>query len=706
MPAGEVIVKVRSLKKYFELKQGFLSFGKDVAVIKAVDDVNFDIRSGEILGLVGESGCGKTTAGRLLTRLEDPTEGFVFFLGRDIALLEGEDIKIFRRNIQMVFQDPYESLNPRTTVLQTIMEPLINHNIGDTLEERVEMVVRALDDAGLAPAKEYLARFPHELSGGQRQRVSIARALAIKPKVIVADEPVSMLDVSIRAGVLNLMLDLRDKYGIPYLFITHDIAVARYVSDRLAVMYLGRVVEIGETDTIIFEPKHPYTQALLSAVPVPDPEAKRGRIKIKGDVPSAANVPLGCRFRPRCPKAFKDCGWQGEDLVEWFESEGMMGADGVLGKDVEKVHPDGFVLGFDLREGGDTESVLKTLRGKAAELRPTTPMFQAVEAIDSIMGDRVIEVGCEAAALSGEELAEELFALLESVAKYKETDHPMHVVITDISRKGCEITITVSKSAQRNLESAATFVRSLARGTKEEALPELGKSKEITVDPASKLVIVPCADPSRAVSALRSAMPYEDEKHPMHGIVTEIRAEKGRCVVAVAETADEHVEVAEAFLKDLLRHHRKKNRPEFKGVKTIKGDPAAMHVVATCGDAKEAARKVAMDLAESLRTDFTSRERELGRLLMPVKVKGAKALVRVMGPEDNWEGMRAALEKYLKAEAAAGERWAKAVTGIAVRPAKGPKVAVAAKFITVKEPPTFDTGGGHEVACYLFRTDK
>ena len=236
MPAGsDVVIKVTNLKKYFELAGGFLSFAEPVYV-KAVDDVNFEIHEGGILGLVGESGCGTTTTGRLLTRLETPTGGSVFFLGRDIALLEPDNLKVFRRNIQMVFQDPYESLNPRTTVLQTIIEPLINHHIGKTYEERIELAVKALDDAGLAPAREYLNRFPHELSGGQRQRVSIARALVINPRVIVADEPVSMLDVSIRAGVLNLMLDLRDKYNIPYLFITHDIAVARYVSDRLGVM--------------------------------------------------------------------------------------------------------------------------------------------------------------------------------------------------------------------------------------------------------------------------------------------------------------------------------------------------------------------------------------------------------------------------------------------------------------------------------------
>ena len=703
MPAGEVIIKVRNLKKYFELKQGFLSLSKDVPVVKAVDDVGFDIRSGEILGLVGESGCGKTTTGRLLTRLEDPTDGFVFFLGRDIALLEGEDVKIFRRNIQMVFQDPYESLNPRTTVLQTIMEPLLNHNIGDTFEERVEMVVQALEDAGLAPAKEYLARFPHELSGGQRQRVAIARALVIKPKVIVADEPVSMLDVSIRAGVLNLMLDLRDKYGIPYLFITHDIAVARYVSDRLGVMYLGSIVELGETDKVIFEPKHPYTQALLSAVPVPDPEAKHGRIKIKGEIPSAANVPLGCRFRPRCPKAFRACGWQGEDLVEWLESQGAMKPDAAIGKDVEKVHPDGFVLGFHLREGARPDEILAYLRDRASQLRATVPMFEAVEAIDTVMGDRVVEIACGKATLTSEELAGELYALLESVARYREQDHPMHAIISDISRKGSTITITVSMSSRKNLEAAAAFVRRLARGAKRQDVPGIARAADITVDQPAKLVVVRCEDPQRVRSQLGAAIKYGDPKHPMHGIVTDIRAEAGRCVLEVAETAAENVEVAQAFMKDLVRHHRRKNRPEFKGVKGIVGDPGKRTVTVTCGGAKEPAKKVAMDIAGEVRSEFArDHSPDLGKAMMPVKVKGKKAIVRVMGPEENWRKLNAALQAYFKDRAAAGDRCAKAVAGVQQRPAKGPKVAVAVKFIAVKEPPKFDTGGGHEVACYLY----
>lgn len=612
MPAGEVVIKVRNLKKYFELKKGFFSFGGEVPMVKAVDDVNFDIRSGEILGLVGESGCGKTTTGRLLTRLEDPTGGFVFFLGRDIALLEGSDVKVFRRNIQMVFQDPYDSLNPRTTVLQTIMEPLINHNIGQTPEERIEMVVHALEDAGLAPAKEYLNRFPHELSGGQRQRVSIARALVIKPKVIIADEPVSMLDVSIRAGVLNLMLDLRDKYGIPYLFITHDIAVARYVSDRLAVMYLGRVVELAETDKVIFEPKHPYTQALLSAVPVPDPEAKHGRIKIKGEIPSAANVPLGCRFRPRCPKAFRDCGWQAEDLVEWLEAQGLMAAGGPMAKDVDKLHPDGFALGVHLKSDASPDAVVEFLRSKTSELKATEPMFQAIEAIDSVRGDKVLEISCAPAKLSAKELAEEIAELLESAVSYREIDHPMH------------------------------------------------------------------------------------------GIITDIKTQEDKVVVSVGGDGKGELETTEAFLKDFVKHYRRGVRPEFSGVKSVARSTQDRSIVMACAASKEPAATVAKDIANTVARDYP-RANDLGRFILPLKVKKNKVRVRVMGPEENWSSLQSSLRGFLEERARKGDRRAGAVSGMAVRPAKGPKHGAAVKFITVDEPPEYDTGGGHLVACYLFR---
>ncbi len=296
-----IVWEVKNLTKLFPIKAGFLSslLGKE-KFVHAVNDVNFNIYDREILGIVGESGCGKTTCGRLLVRLEKPTRGTMHFRGQETGGLKGRALKSFRRNVQMVFQDPYESLNPRLTVFATIAEPLVVHGIGDTIEERENLVSRALEYAELKPPEDFMYRYPHELSGGQRQRVAVARTLVLRPQFIVADEPVSMLDVSIRAGIMNLMLNLREEYGIPFMFISHDVSVTRYMSDRIGVMYLGGIVELADSEKVIKDPMHPYTEALLSAVPVPDPMAKHGRVKIKGELPSPIDLPKGCTFHPRC----------------------------------------------------------------------------------------------------------------------------------------------------------------------------------------------------------------------------------------------------------------------------------------------------------------------------------------------------------------------------------------------------------------------
>jgi oligopeptide/dipeptide ABC transporter ATP-binding protein len=297
-PSGEPLIRVENLTKHFPITSGVL-FSRQVGSVRAVEDVSFDIYPGETVGLVGESGCGKTTTGRLITRLIEPTSGKIWFGGRDVTKLRGRSLRPLRRQVQVMFQDPYSSLNPRKTVGQIISTPFQIHKTpGDTNRQVRDLMARV----GLNP--EHYNRYPHEFSGGQRQRIGVARALALRPKLIVCDEPVSALDVSIQAQILNLLQSLQDEFGLTYLFISHDLGVVRHLSDRVVVMYLGRVVEVAGADDLYDDPKHPYTAALLSAVPKGHGDASaRERIVLRGDVPSPSNPPSGCVFHPRCPKA-------------------------------------------------------------------------------------------------------------------------------------------------------------------------------------------------------------------------------------------------------------------------------------------------------------------------------------------------------------------------------------------------------------------
>ena len=305
MAQKEVLVRVENLKKHFPIRRGFL-IQRQVGAIKAVDGVSFDIYRGETLGLVGESGCGKTTTGRTLLQLYRPTSGSVHFEGEDLVDMKGEQLRRQRRKMQMIFQDPYASLNPRMTVGRIIREPLEVHDVG-SVKERQDRVHELLRLVGMNPY--FVNRYPHEFSGGQRQRIGVARALALNPSFIVCDEPISAFDVSIQAQVVNLLEDLQADLGLTYLFIAHDLSMVRHISTRVAVMYLGKIVELTDRDTLYSDPQHPYTEALLSAVPIPDPEVEeeRERVILEGEVPSPANPPVGCNFNTRCPKVMQVC---------------------------------------------------------------------------------------------------------------------------------------------------------------------------------------------------------------------------------------------------------------------------------------------------------------------------------------------------------------------------------------------------------------
>ncbi len=314
MTQNGVLVQVRNLKMHFPITQGIV-IQRKVGAIKAVDGISFDIRRGETLGLVGESGCGKSTTGRAILQLYRPTAGDVLFDGENLTKLKGEPLRRMRRRMQMIFQDPYASLNPRMTVGDIIGEPLLVHNLAGSKERR-ERVQELLRVVGLNPY--FVNRYPHEFSGGQRQRIGVARALAVNPEFIVCDEPISALDVSIQAQIINLLEDLQREFNLTYLFIAHDLSVVRHISDRVAVMYLGKIVELTTRTELYDNPLHPYTQALLSAVPIPDPvvEERRKRIILEGDVPSPANPPVGCNFCTRCPVVMDICKEQEPDFVD------------------------------------------------------------------------------------------------------------------------------------------------------------------------------------------------------------------------------------------------------------------------------------------------------------------------------------------------------------------------------------------------------
>jgi peptide/nickel transport system ATP-binding protein len=385
--SGDVLVSIRGLKTYYAIRGSFASriLGREAGHVRAVDDVTIDLRRGEVLGLVGESGSGKTTLGRTILGLVSATEGSVEFEGREITKMNERQLRALRREMQIVFQDPHASLNPAMTVQQLVEHPLQIHKIG-TRAERLNRVAETLSIVGLDPPEQFMEKYPSDLSGGQKQRVVIARAIILNPVLLVADEPVSMLDMSVRAKILELMLYLKRQLNLTYLYITHDLATAKFFCDRIAILYLGRIVEIGPSEAIYADPKHPYTRALLRAIPDPDPRRAVPRDLPPGEVPDAARPPLGCSFHPRCPLAFEVCGWESRDLrdlleVRWatqvqedYEAEqALMGDLAGLDEPATNVR----VKAGAGKTGADVVALLDTIRGE----NPDAPFWKGVRRI-------------------------------------------------------------------------------------------------------------------------------------------------------------------------------------------------------------------------------------------------------------------------------------------------------------------------------------
>lgn len=384
-------LSVEDLQVHFKVKKPFIRslISRDREVVHAVDGVSLRIGEGEILGLVGESGSGKTTLGRSIVRLIEPTRGHLILNGRDITHLSESKIRPLRRQMQIIFQDPYASLNPAMTLGQAIAHPLKIHGItkNKTHEEIRSIVLNAMREVGLSPEDQLYTKYPADVSGGQRQRAVIARALVLTPRLIVADEPVAMLDMSIRAKVLQLMLDLRSKFNLAYLFITHDLATARFVCDRIAIMYLGRVVESGQTESIFSNPKHPYTRALLEAIPIPDPRKRHERTLPLGEVPDAISPPLGCRFHPRCLSVLSSCGWEARDFINYLESRRLNPEKAALDEQalgsVDKWKSEGFSARVRASDH-NPESILEYVKKILTEAQRS--MQQAIETVSASNG--------------------------------------------------------------------------------------------------------------------------------------------------------------------------------------------------------------------------------------------------------------------------------------------------------------------------------